>query len=93
MTVRELGRRMDSRELSEWLAYDCEYGLGDNLDVTGMVCATVARSMGGGKAAPSDFVPYFRAEKIRRRQSTDEMLATMTGFADRHNRGVGSDAG
>lgn len=60
MTVRELGLRMDSAELSEWLAYDRIDPIPDPWTQTGMVCSVLAQLLGGkagAKKTPRDFIP------------------------------------
>ena len=83
MTVGELGRRMDSAELSEWLAFEQAYGIPDAYFITAQVCTTVARIM-GAKVDGGDFVPYFRKD-ARRRMSGDEMFSLFKAFAARQN--------
>ena len=62
-TVRELLTRIDSRELTEWLAY---YGLNpwgpERADLNaGIVASTVANVMTtGGRFKPSDFMPEIK---------------------------------
>lgn len=60
MTVRELERRMDSRELSEWIAYTRYYQpLPDSWRQTGLVASAVLapHSPRGRGPKPADFVP------------------------------------
>jgi hypothetical protein len=60
MTVRELSERMDSRELSEWMAFTRYYeALPDSWAETGlMVSAMLAPYSPKGKAPKaSDFIP------------------------------------
>lgn len=64
MTVGELCRRMDSRELSEWYAYTRHFeALPDQWQQTGLiVSAMLAPYAQKGKAPkPSDFVPIEKA--------------------------------
>lgn len=74
MTVRELLSRIDSRELSEWMAFYGLHPFGDEpADIrTGIVASTVANCMtvnGGFK--PSDFIPEYRERKEP--QSADDI--------------------
>lgn len=77
MTVRELLSRMDSRELSEWMAYEQVTGpLGSERgDFQAALLATVvANSLKGKKGRRlrlKDFLPKWH----RRRQTPDQMLA------------------
>ena len=60
MTVGELSRRMDSRELTEWMAYTRYYeAIGNPWAETGLiVSALLAPHAPKGKAPkPSDFIP------------------------------------
>jgi hypothetical protein len=67
MTVRRLLAEVDSRELSEWMAYDSLDPIGDERGdyQAGVVAATLAnvwRGKGQKACAPGDFVPRFGAE-------------------------------
>jgi|SRR5699024_10309356 len=63
MTVRELLSRIESRELTEWAAYERVTGpLGpERADIhAGIIASTIAnanRGKGGKKAKPKDFIP------------------------------------
>lgn len=60
MTVRELERRMDSRELSEWIAYTRYYQpLPDPWRQTGLIASAVLAPHSPRGRAPkaADFVP------------------------------------
>lgn len=60
MTVGELERRMDSRELSEWVAYTRYFeALPDAWQETGLVVSALLApySKKGSPPKPSDFVP------------------------------------
>jgi hypothetical protein len=60
MTVRELGERMDSRELSEWIAYTRHFeAIPDPWRQTAKaVCATLApHCRRGAMLKEEDFVP------------------------------------
>jgi hypothetical protein len=58
MTVARLQSEANSRELSEWIAYD-RIESSESWVQTGQVCAVIANVMGGGKRKYSaeDFVP------------------------------------
>lgn len=67
MTVGELGQRMSSRELSEWMAYDAIEPIGNHWQQTGMVAATVANVNRDPKKRanpfqPEDFMPKLAEE-------------------------------
>lgn len=49
---------MDSRELSEWMAFDRVEPLPDSYWQAGLICATVGNAMGSRRAlSPADFLP------------------------------------
>lgn len=58
-TVRELLDSIDSKELSEWIAYDRVAGLPDPWLQTGIGCAVMRNSLAsqGRPAKPTDFMP------------------------------------
>jgi hypothetical protein len=82
MTVRRLLSEIDSRELSEWMAYD-RLKVSDSWQQNAQLCVVVAKSMGGKKckAQFKDFLPW----KPRRARSGDELKAKMLRFAGRQN--------
>ncbi len=60
MTVGELERRMDSKELSEWVAYTRYFeALPDSWQETGLVVSALLApySQKGNAPKPMDFVP------------------------------------
>jgi hypothetical protein len=60
MTVRELERRMDSRELSEWVAYTRYYeAIPDSWRETGLVVSALLAPYArkGHAPKPEDFMP------------------------------------
>lgn len=87
MTVHELLHRISSHELSEWAAYERVSGpLGPARSelLAGIISATVANAMGGGKATPSDFLPTWdrqptsAEEMFRRVQAMNSALGGTT---------------
>jgi len=75
MTVAELSERMDSRELSEWMAYNNLEPFGEErADArSGIVAATIANVHRGKNTRPyepKDFMPKFGPAK---EQTPDEM--------------------
>lgn len=69
MTVGELGQRMSSRELSEWMAYDAIEPIGNHWQQTGMVAATVANVNRDPKKRatpyqPDDFMPHVEEPEL-----------------------------
>jgi hypothetical protein len=73
--VRQLLAEVDSRELSEWMAFDRLEPLPDGYFQAAVIASTVANTMGGGrrKWKPKDFMPKTRT--ARRVQSAAEGLA------------------
>ena len=71
MTVAELGDRMSSKELQEWIAYQSITGCLDSRQrgdlCAGIVASTVAnanRSSRSSKSfSPQDFMPYVEVKK------------------------------
>lgn len=79
MTVAELGERMTSAELTEWMAVDMHFEpLPSPWRQTGTIAAaSVAPHCGRGKAPkPDDFVPI-----IKPRQTPEEMRAELAKLA------------
>lgn len=92
-TVRQLLAEIDSRELSEWLAFDRIEPLPDPYWMTGMVCSTLANLWAKRRYQPEDFMP--RAGPRRREQSPDEGRAILDAMMARQraqtNSGYGAD--
>jgi len=79
MTVRELCERMDSRELSEWMAVHRYYmPLTDTWHQTGVLAsAMLAPYSGRGKQPrPSDFVPL--ENPPQHQQQLDDAIVLLT---------------
>ena len=82
MTVRELLARIDSRELSEWMAYYEVNPFGSVRDdlQAGIVASTIAnvnRGKNDKSFTPSDFMPYMDKPQ----QSEGDMQAVMDALA------------
>ena len=82
MTVRELLARIDSRELSEWMAYYelNPFGSVRNDLQAGIVASTIAnvnRGKNDKSFTPSDFMPYMDKPQ----QSEGDMQAVMDALA------------
>mgnify|MGYP003139586721 CR=1 FL=1 len=82
MTVRELLARIDSRELSEWMAYYELNPFGSVRDdlQAGIVASTIAnvnRGKNDKSFTPSDFMPYIDKPQ----QSEGDMQAVMDALA------------
>tara|TARA_Y100001951_G_C11255413_1_gene249052 strand:+ start:868 stop:1122 length:255 start_codon:yes stop_codon:yes gene_type:complete len=82
MTVRELLARIDSRELSEWMAYYELNPFGSVRDdlQAGIIASTIAnvnRGKNDKSFAPSDFMPYMEKPQ----QSEGDMQAVMNALA------------
>lgn len=82
MTVRELLARIDSKELSEWMAYYELNPFGtvrDDLQA-GIIASTIAnvnRGKNDKSFTPSDFMPYMDKPE----QSEGDMQAVMDALA------------
>lgn len=77
-TVRELLARIDSRELTEWMAYERLAGPlgGRRIDhAAALVTAAVVNTnrAKGPARQPADFLPPWGQPKPRRRMSPDEL--------------------
>lgn len=94
MTVRRLLGELDSRELTEWMAYERVEPFGvvrDNLHA-GVVAATVAnanRSKSAKPFQPTDFLLEFG--KRRDGPTAETMMAQMGMIAAAQNVAVGAD--
>jgi hypothetical protein len=79
MTVRELSRRMDSQELSEWVAFTRYYhALPDPWQQTGLLTSAVLAPYSEKGKAPkaSDFVPTEKPP-----QTSEEMAQELAKLA------------
>ncbi len=91
MSVKQAQASIDSREFSEWLAYDEVEPFGERrADLrSGIIAATVAnvsRPKGRRVYKPKDFMPDF--EKRQRKMSGVEMGISFQQFAQLHNAQV-----
>ena len=82
MTVRELLARIDSKELSEWMAYYEVNPFGSVRDdlQAGIIASTIAnvnRGKNDKSFTPSDFMPYMDKPQ----QSEDDIQAVMDALA------------
>jgi hypothetical protein len=82
MTVRRLLREMDSRELTEWIAYDCIDRIGDQRgdERNAILCQLVA-SIGGKPPKLEAFMPYPLEESKPVKQSGKEQASILAAFA------------
>ena len=80
MTVGELLDRMDSVELSEWMAYDLIEPLPDTWLQTGIATSMMCNLWSKTRSKPEDFIP--RARRCRR-QSVEDQLTIFQGIAAR----------
>ena len=76
----------DSAELSEWLAYDCAYGLPDGYYVAATIGAATFNAMSGKSPEPDYFAPIF--ERPDDEATPDDNLRAAQAFAAAHNRGT-----
>lgn len=82
-------RRMDSAELSEWIAYHGLNPFGEQRgDLRAGIIASVIANANRGKGTrsfkPSDFMPKF-GDKAKKRQTGDEMMAIFKMFVQAQN--------
>lgn len=77
MSIRQV-EALGSDEISEWMAFDAEYGLPDEYFAVAQTC-TLMNNLWSKKAAEAgDFVPYFRRA---RRQTVAEAKAIVMAMA------------
>lgn len=80
-TRRELLDGMDSRELSEWIAYDRVEPIPQPWQETGLLAAILCNLLGTGRRrSPADFIPARRAPAEE--QSPSAILAAFQGMRD-----------
>lgn len=77
MTVGELLDRMDSAELTEWMAYNQLEPLPDPWYQTGLTTSMMVNLWSKTRSRPEDFIP---APRRRRRQTVEEQLAIFQGI-------------
>lgn len=81
MTVRELLDRMDSQELSEWLAFDNVEGIPDPHYGPAVVASTIANAH-GARTSIADFYPV---QPETPPQSIEEQKAALYAVFAAHN--------
>ena len=83
MTVEELGERMSSRELSEWLAFDRISPIGDERDDlrSAIVASTVANCHRSRNEpfTPQDFMPFVQKTQRPPGDAIDRLRKRMKG--------------
>jgi len=84
MTVAELGDRMSSRELQEWIEYQGIVGCLDSRQRAdlgaGIVASTVANAHRSGRSqsfSPQDFMPYVEKKKQTPQQAIEKLKRQM----------------
>ncbi len=82
MTVGELLDRMDSAELTEWMAYNQLEPLPDPWLQTGISTSMMVNLWSKTRCKPEDFIPRARRS---RRQSVEDQLAIFRGIAARQD--------
>jgi hypothetical protein len=77
MTVKEMLSRMDSRELSEWYAYDQRWPLPDGWQQTARLCRVMMAASGNYKRGDLpddiDFMPV----AVKPEQSQNQIVAEL----------------
>ena len=90
MTVRELKRRVDAREMIDWMAYWNMNPWGeDRADLrAGIIAATTANVWAGKgrQAKPSDYMPKFGQDDNEAKQEPSDMKAKFKRAAFAFNR-------
>ncbi len=85
MTVEELGERMSSRELSEWLAFDRISPIGDERDDlrSAIVASTVANCHRARREpfTPQDFMPFVKKPQMEPAMAIERLRKRMKGGA------------
>lgn len=98
MTVRELLERIDSRELSEWAAYEQVEGPlgGPREDVLAAIIASTvhntAQSKKGKRVTPKDYLPQWDSRKSQTWQEQLAAVRAINSVLDGKG-GRGGDAG
>lgn len=77
MTVKEMLSRMDSRELSEWFAYDQRWPLPDGWQQTARLCRVVMAASGNFKRNELPDEIDFMPVAVRPEQSQDMIIAEL----------------
>ena len=84
MTVAELGNRMSSIELQEWVAYQSITGCLDSRQRgdlgAGIVASTIAnahRTINSKSFNPHDFMPYYEKPKQTPQQAIEKLKRQM----------------
>lgn len=83
MTVAEMLARIDSRELTEWMAYAAIEPFGEErADLrAGIIAATIANANRDPKKQPKPFQPEaFMPFREKREPTEDELLAKFRGM-------------
>lgn len=96
MTVRELLARIDSRELSEWMAYAALEPFGETrgdlrAGIVASVIANVHRGKGQKAFQPTDFLPEFgrperQGQSVEDQVRIAELLTAAFGGTDKRRR-------
>jgi len=80
MTVKRLLEECDSREISEWYAYDQRWPISDGWMQTARLCRVVMAASGNYKRVPEEeaFMPVV----VKRPQDKSAMESEMERFAE-----------
>lgn len=77
MTVKEMLERMDSRELSEWYAYDQRWPLPDPWQQTARICRVIVASSGKFNRRDIPDEVAFMPVAIKPEQSQSQIIAEL----------------
>ncbi len=82
MTARELSQRMDSAELTEWMAEDAIEPIGPaRYDAPiAILCHELVRCLVGRNVPAADFLPRWGGEAARPQQTDAQMRAALKGM-------------
>lgn len=80
-TVRELLSRIDSHELSEWLAYFRIEPLDDAHYHTALICSTLINLWSDKKVSPEDIFPWLR--RLGDADSAEHTKAVLLGLSSK----------
>ncbi len=82
MTHRDMMSRMDSRELSEWFAYDCIDRIGEQrADERNAILCQMVAAFGSKPPKLEAFMPYPLEEGKTVKQTGKEQASILSAFA------------
>ncbi len=88
MGVKQMLREVDSREITEWMAFYMLEPFGQEWMQAGTIAAEVYRSFTGKKRKPQDYLPVKPPEQ---EQDGNLMATIFRAFAAEHNKKHGNN--